>query len=100
MLFFRIFGVGFILYIFAKVRYNKMEAVNTAQWKAGDCMPSGIEVIKAALDDFLKIQEYMLLARKENATETYARLKKEYLTLKALLSVSGVNFADLDEIKE
>ncbi|MDE5718811.1 MAG: hypothetical protein K2I53_14590 [Lachnospiraceae bacterium] len=63
-------------------------------------MPSGIEVTKAALDDFQKIQEYMLLARKENATETYARLKKEYLTLKALLTVSGVNFADIDEIKE
>lgn len=27
-------------------------------------MPSGIEVIKAALDDFGKIQEYMLLAKK------------------------------------
>lgn len=63
-------------------------------------MPSGIEVTKAALDDFRKIQEYMLLARKENAAETYARLKKEYLTLKALLNVSGVNFADIDEIKE
>lgn len=54
--------------------------VNQAQWNAGNCMPSGIEVTKAALDDFQKIQEYMLLARKENATETYARLKKEYLT--------------------
>ena len=54
-------------------------------------MPSGIEVTKAALDDFKKIQEYMLLAKKENATETYAKLKDEYLTLKALLNVSGVN---------
>ena len=34
-------------------------------------MPSGIEVTKTALDDFKKIQKYMLLARKENATETY-----------------------------
>lgn len=63
-------------------------------------MTSGIEVIKAALDDFRKIQTYMLLARKENAMETYAELKKEYLTLKALLNVSGVNLADLDQIKE
>lgn len=53
-------------------------------------MPSGIEVIKAALDDFRKIQEYMLLARKENATETYAKLKDEYLIIKALLNVSSV----------
>lgn len=63
-------------------------------------MPTGIDVTKAALDDFKKIQEYMLSARKENATETYAILKKEYLTIKALLQVSGVNLTDIDEIKE
>ncbi|MCI8735535.1 MAG: hypothetical protein HFI11_00935 [Lachnospiraceae bacterium] len=63
-------------------------------------MPADIEVTKAALDDFKKIQEYMLLAKKENATETYAKLKDEYLTIKALLSVSGVNLADIDKIKE
>lgn len=63
-------------------------------------MPSGIEVTKAALDDFKKIQEYMILAKKENATETYAKLKDEYLTIKALLNVSGVNLTDIDKIKE
>ena len=63
-------------------------------------MPADIEVTKAALDDFKKIQEYMLLAKKENATETYAKLKDEYLTIKALLSVSGVNLADINKIKE
>lgn len=66
----------------------------------GVFMPAGIEVTKAALDDFRKIQEYMLLAKKENAVETYAKLKDEYLTIKALLSVSGVNLADIDKIKE
>lgn len=63
-------------------------------------MPSGIEVIKAALDDFKKIQTYMQLAKKENAIETYVELKKEYLTIKALLNVSGVNLTDIDMIKE
>lgn len=63
-------------------------------------MPTGIEVTKAALDDFKKIQDYMLSARKENATETYAKLRKEYLTIKALLEVSGVNLTYIDEIKE
>ena len=63
-------------------------------------MPADIEVTKAAHDDFKKIQEYMLLAKKENATETYAKLKDEYLTRKALLSVSGVNLADIVKIKE
>lgn len=63
-------------------------------------MPTGIEVTKAALDDFKKIQRYMLLAREENATKTYAELKDEYLTLKAILNMSGVNLTDIDKIKE
>lgn len=66
----------------------------------GDYMPSGIEVTKQALDDFRKIQKYMLLAKEENATKTYAELKEEYLTLKALLNVLGVNMTDIDRIKE
>lgn len=63
-------------------------------------MPSGMEVTKTALDDFKKIQDYMISAKKENAAETYAKLKKEYKTIKALLSISGVNLEDIDEIKE
>lgn len=41
----------------------------------------------------------MLLARKENAAETYAKLKDEYLTLKAILQVAGVNLTDIDRMK-
>ena len=63
-------------------------------------MPNGLEITKAAIDDFLKIQKYMLLAQEENAAKTYAELKDEYLALKALLQVSGVNLADIDKIKE
>ncbi len=77
-----------------------MVTVNTVQWKAGDGMPSGIEVTKVALDDFAKVQRRMLLAKKENAVETYADLKEEYLTLKALLNVSGVNLTGIDKINE
>lgn len=28
-------------------------------------MPNGLEIMKAAIDDFEEIQEYMLLAKKE-----------------------------------
>lgn len=63
-------------------------------------MPSGIEVTKQALDDFAKVQRHMLIAKEEGAIKTYASLKKEYLTIKALLNVSGVNLTDIDEIKE
>ncbi len=66
----------------------------------GDHMPTGVEVAKVAIDDFKKIQRYMLLAKKENATETYAELKEEYLSLKAILEVCGVNLTDIDKIKE
>lgn len=63
-------------------------------------MPTGIETTKQALDDFKKIQKYMILAREEKAEKTYAELKEEYLTIKALLQVSGVNLTDIDKIKE
>ncbi len=63
-------------------------------------MPSGIAVTKQALDDFAKVQRHMLIAREEGATKTYASLKKEYLAVKALLNISGVNLTDIDEIKE
>ena len=63
-------------------------------------MPTSLEVTKAAIDDFKKIQKYMILAKKENAVETYAELKDEYLSLKAILEVSGVNLTDIDKMKE
>ena len=63
-------------------------------------MPNGLEITKAAIEEFTEIQYYMILAKKENATETYAKLKKKYLSLKAILNVAGVNLTDIDEIKE
>lgn len=63
-------------------------------------MTNGLEIAKAAIEDFKKIQEFMLLAKKENAAETYAKLKDEYLSLKAILNVAGVNLTDIDKIKE
>ena len=63
-------------------------------------MPTGIEVTKQAIDDFAKIQRHMLIAKEEGATKTYASLKDEYLSLKAILQVSGVNMTDIDKIKE
>ena len=63
-------------------------------------MPNGLEIAKAAIDDFKKIQRYMALAKEENATKTYEELKEEYLALKAILNVAGVNLTDIDKIKE
>lgn len=77
--------------------YSSIVSHNYRKWVIN--MPS-LEVIKAAIDDFKKIQKYMILAKKENAVETYAELKDEYLSLKAILQVSGVNLTDIDKIKE
>ncbi|KAI4445348.1 hypothetical protein C823_007855 [Eubacterium plexicaudatum ASF492] len=64
-------------------------------------MPNtNLEITQKAMEDFKKIQEYMLLAKKENATETYAKLKDEYVYLKSFLNVAGVNLIELDKIKE
>lgn len=63
-------------------------------------MPNGLEITKAAIDDFKKIQKFMILAKEEHAEKTYAELKEEYLALKAILNVAGVNLTDIDRIKE
>ena len=49
-------------------------------------MPSNAEIAKDAIEQFKKIQDYMVLAKEENAVRTYERLKREYLSLKALIS--------------
>ena len=68
-------------------------------FREGDIMPNtNLEITQKAMEDFRKIQEYMLLAKEE--TKTYAKLKKEYLYLKSFLSAAGVNLTDIDEIKE
>lgn len=67
--------------------------------EVSEAMNNG-ETIKNGLNDFRQIQKCMLLARKENAPETYAELKEIYLSLKALLNSLGVNIAEIDRIKE
>lgn len=63
-------------------------------------MPGNAEIAKDTIEQFKKIQEYMVLAKEEKATKTYDKLRKEYLSLKALLNVIGANLIDIDIIKE
>ena len=58
------------------------------------------EIIQRGLEDFKNIQQHMLIAKEENAVKTYASLKRDYLTLKALLNSMGVNLIEIDYIKE
>ena len=63
-------------------------------------LSGSLEIAQRAIEDFARVQKNMMLAKKENAVETYAKLKDEYLTIKALLQISGVNLSELDKIKE
>ncbi len=63
-------------------------------------MPSNGEIIERNINEFQKIQAHMIIAKEENAIKTYASLKKDYRSLKAVLTSLGVNLTDIDEIKE
>ena len=63
-------------------------------------MPSDGEIVERAINDFQKVQRRMLLAKKENAVETYADLKEDYISLKVLLASLGVNLTMIDRINE
>jgi len=63
-------------------------------------MPNNGEIIERAINDFQKVQGHMVIAREENATRTYESLKKDYKSLKAVLTSLGVSLTEIDEIKE
>lgn len=63
-------------------------------------MPSNGEIIERSINDFQKVQKRMLLAKKENAVETYEDLKEDYISLKVLLISLGVDLTMIDRIKE
>ena len=58
------------------------------------------EIIQRGIEDFKNIQRHMLIAKEEHATKTYASLKDDYISLKALLNSLGVNLTEIDKIKE
>lgn len=63
-------------------------------------MPGNGEIIERNINEFQRVQAHMLIAKEENATKTYASLKKDYRSLKAVLTSLDVNLMDIDEIKE
>lgn len=56
------------------------------------------EMNQRNIEEFSRIQEWMLLADKES--EVYESLKKRYIDLKVILTASGINLTELDRIKE
>lgn len=56
------------------------------------------EMLKISIEEFSRVQDWMQLV--EKGTEIYTSLKKRYIELKVLLTVSGVNLTELDRLKE
>lgn len=55
------------------------------------------EMLKLSVEEFSRIQRYMLLADKES--EVYKAMKERYIDLKVILSSLGVNLTEIDRIK-
>ena len=56
------------------------------------------EMMQKNVEEFSRLQSYMLLA--EKGSETYNAMKVRYTELKIILTSSGVNLTELDRIKE
>ena len=55
------------------------------------------EMLKISIEEFSRLQRYMILADKES--EVYKAMYERYIDLKAILTASGVNLTDIDRIK-
>ncbi len=53
---------------------------------------------KVLIEEFDRLQDYMLECDKESAV--YKKMKRRYIELKVILTASGVNITELDIIKE
>lgn len=56
------------------------------------------EMVKISIEEFSRLQDYMLAAEKD--TDVYKLLKTRYCDLKAILISSGINLTEIDRIKE
>ena len=56
------------------------------------------EMIQKNVEEFVRLQRYMLLAEKDS--EVYKCMKERYISLKVILTASGINLTELDRIKE
>lgn len=56
------------------------------------------EMLKLSVEEFSRIQRYLLLA--EKGSEVYKAMKERYIDLKVIFSALGVNLTEIDRIKE
>lgn len=56
------------------------------------------EMLKISVEEFDRIQDYMISCEKDS--EAYKKMKRRYTALKVILTASGINLTELDVIKE
>ena len=56
------------------------------------------EMIKVSVEEFSRLQRYMILADKES--DTYKAMYERYVELKVILTSFGVNLTELDRVKQ
>ena len=56
------------------------------------------ETMKVSVEEFSRLQRYMLLTDKES--EVYKAMYERYVDLKAILTLFGVNMISIDRIKQ
>ena len=57
-----------------------------------------IEMLKISVEEFSRLQDYMLECDKDS--EAYKKMKRRYIELKVILTFFGINITELDIIKE
>lgn len=55
------------------------------------------EMMQRNIEDFSRIQDWMLLA--DEGSDVYEAMKKRYIDLKVILTASGINLTELDRVK-
>jgi hypothetical protein len=63
-------------------------------------MPSAADIIRDSVNEFSRLQNWMLSVKAKNDMDTYNSMRDRYLELKVTLSSLGVNLTDIDKIKE
>lgn len=55
------------------------------------------EMLKISVEEFSRVQDWMEISEKDSPV--YNSLKKRYIDLKVILTLSGVNLTEIDRIK-
>jgi len=56
------------------------------------------EMMQKNIEEFERLQDYMVSCEKDS--DAYKKMKRRYISLKVILSSSGINLTDIDYIKE